>query len=177
MVLGLTAHYVVRSLQVVAGGVQHKLMAGELWVELGRAQPAVGQSTEQPSPCPILALFCLLTALTSAPSTSKAQQKALCCVTEPKQVLCGVESTRAGATSRLTYLAAMGKAASQLSVMAASCQISSAEKQCNFKQKETEQDSKAGHPMTHSPENKPYIVRLQELQLFHSCRDTTCFRS
>lgn len=152
-------------------------MAGELWVELGRAQPAVGQSTEQPSPCPTFALFCLLTALTSAPSTSKAQQKALCCITEPKQVLCGVESTRAGATSRLTYLAAMGKAASQLSVMAASCQISSAEKQCNFKQKETEQDSKAGHPMTHSPENKPYIVRLQELQLFHSCRDTTCFRS
>lgn len=42
MVLGLTAHYVVRSLQVVAGGVQHKLMAGELWVELGRAQPGSG---------------------------------------------------------------------------------------------------------------------------------------
>lgn len=40
-------------------------MAAELWMELGRAEPGIGQSTEQPSPCPTFALFCFLAALSA----------------------------------------------------------------------------------------------------------------
>lgn len=132
MVLGLTAHHVV----VVEFNASWWLQSCG-WNWEGQSL-ALGSPLSSPLPAPLLHCFAFLQLYQpslSAPSTSTSPAEMLCCITKPKQVLHGVESTRAGATSRPTYLAAMSKAASQLSVTAAGCQISSAEKQWNFKPK------------------------------------------